>query len=341
MTLHAADLSGSNDPQLQEAIELWLEDDDRDSLGLISSLAQAGNVAARLLLARIEFTDRASTSFVNSLSRAQRMELFRPEKDKGPFRESWIGREARGGNPIAQSLASAISLGIDIPAIESLYALGESDAAEHLVRKVAVDGSDEQRDALMRLLPPGDELVPYLRGFRYARAGQTTGRAALRTIVSTVQNVAADSLILDRSADTRMAAQFVDMGYQAGSDAIEYESHGEHYNDLARWLADAPEALPIRSICDAMCDDVDRAACAVTAFGLLGGYYELIRIDTPLHNLISRTRFLSSLRATHMTLRRIIGARTEAGGEIFSRRELIEKSECLADALTTLGTGEN
>ena len=59
----ATELPGAEWPLLQEAVELWLDDNDSDSLTLMAELALEGNTAARLLLARIETTDRAFGDF--------------------------------------------------------------------------------------------------------------------------------------------------------------------------------------------------------------------------------------------------------------------------------------
>ena len=79
----SGELPGSGDPALQAAIDVWLQDNDEESLPVIASLAAAGNIAARLLLARIENTDRAPTDYVDGLSRKERVELFRSDAGKG------------------------------------------------------------------------------------------------------------------------------------------------------------------------------------------------------------------------------------------------------------------
>jgi hypothetical protein len=54
----ANDLSGFDDPSLLAAIEVWLQDNDPESLPIFASLAAEGNKAARLLLARIDLPNR-------------------------------------------------------------------------------------------------------------------------------------------------------------------------------------------------------------------------------------------------------------------------------------------
>ena len=73
----ANDLAGKDEPEFQAALQLWLNDNDDESLTRLSKLAMEGNVAARLLLARIEVTDRAPSEFVTQLTRKEYMDIFR------------------------------------------------------------------------------------------------------------------------------------------------------------------------------------------------------------------------------------------------------------------------
>ncbi len=115
--VQANDLSGSDDPALQAAIEVWLEDDDENSLPVIANLAGEGNIAARLLLARIEDTDRAPSDYVSSLSRTERVNLFRSTSGKGVFRPSWLKSEMLAGNKIASAFLKSSALEVNIDAI--------------------------------------------------------------------------------------------------------------------------------------------------------------------------------------------------------------------------------
>ena len=75
--LSANPLQGKDDPALQSAINLWLDNNDADSLTKFSTLAKTGNRAARMLLARIERTERAPSDFLERMTKSERMELFR------------------------------------------------------------------------------------------------------------------------------------------------------------------------------------------------------------------------------------------------------------------------
>ncbi len=64
---------GADDPVFHTAVEAWLNDNDAASLPVLALLSRKGNIAPRLLLSRIEITDRASGNFVKRLSRIERL----------------------------------------------------------------------------------------------------------------------------------------------------------------------------------------------------------------------------------------------------------------------------
>ena len=329
-------LYGVGDPMFRTAVETWLDDNDADSLPVLSSLAHNGNVAARLLLSRIETTDRASGDYVKGLSRAERLNLFRPETGSGVFRPSWLKTESDAGNAIAKALLDGTALGINIAAIQRLYDIGEVEATEHLVRKVAVDGSQVERQELAGFLPPQSELAPYLRAFRHAREGVTTGQTALQHMLGTIEGVGPESVELGHDADTRQAMEFVDIGYQAGGQTSDFGESNKYFQAVTRWVMSAPEATAVAKLCRQVCDEEEIPACTNTAFGLIGGYYEVVRFDSPMEAIVPQSRFLASKRASGMTLRRIAFTTTEAGEDAFLNRRFSEQSKCLANAAAAL-----
>ena len=320
----ATPLSGATEPEFTKAVETWLQDDDTHSLPLLASLASKGNIAARLLLARIEITDRASTEYVRQLSRGQRLDLFRSHRGNGNFRSSWLQLEADNGNLMAQTLLKATSLGINFSAITRLYEINEIESSEHLVRKIAVDGSAVEHQKLSTLLPEDSELVPYLRGFQFSRDGRTTGISALQHMTG---------MPVTSGTGIQSATRFVDYGYQAGKHAIGDWQNVSYFDAIGNWVLTAREARPVANLCLRNCLKTDLTACAIAAFGLVGGYYEVIRFDSPLENVISQDRFLDSPRAQGMVKRRIANAATEAGVRVFSEAELAQHSQCLANAI--------
>ncbi|MEM7562329.1 MAG: hypothetical protein AAF353_04665 [Pseudomonadota bacterium] len=317
-------LPGADEKRFTETVSQWLEDDDAKSLPAFSALAKQGNIAARLLLSRIEVTDRASTAYVKRLSRAERLKLFRSDQGQGEFRSSWLQVEAEKGNPLARGLLNATALGINFDTIKILYDLGEPEASEHLVRKISVDGSSADHLRLSAMLPRNSELTPFLKGFQFSRSGSSTGITALRHMTDTVGAA---------GPELQTAIRFVDYGYQAGKHAIGDWQGKPYFEAIAQWTLDAPQARPIANLCRQHCNQHQVDACAITALGLVGGYYEVIRFDSPVENIISQDRFLNSKRAKGMISRRIATAATEAGVRVFSDAELTGHSQCLARAV--------
>ncbi len=317
---------GADDPRLRQAIDLWLDDNDTDSLPAMAALANSGNQAAQFLVARIESSDRAPSRFVLGLSRSERHDLYRPAHSSGLFRPGWLKIEADSGNALARILFTSTELGISIPGITDLIAAGEPEAVDFKVRKVAVDGTDHQRDILIHQLPSDHDLMPYLRAFRYARNGLTTGRAALEHMIGKSVNAT-------EADDSYDAMRFVDIGYQAGDQTPRYGVENVYYDDIASWVMNAPAARSTAILCEQACPANEVQDCANLALGLVGGYYEAIRFDSPLETIIPQARFIESKRAVGMTRRKIASIRTEAGEAIFSEQEMRTKSNCLSDAI--------
>ncbi|MCP4981914.1 MAG: hypothetical protein GY935_15645, partial [Gammaproteobacteria bacterium] len=332
-SIAVTDIAGAGDDEFLRAVEIWLGDDDVRSLTMLASLSRKGNRAARLLLARIEITDRAPSVFVFGLDRIERNELYRDRRESSQFYPSWIWVEAEDGDQYAVTLRRAGELGIDFEAVRQLYALGEKEAAEHKIRKIAVDGSQRERAQLAKFLGPDDEHAPYLHGFRYAQRGMTTGQTALQTMIGQVKGVQPFDVELGVDADTKLAIVFVDIGYQAGRQVADYDLDGRHFDTITQWLLEASSASPIARLCRRTCSEAELPMCVLTAFGLIGGYYELLRFDSPLETLISQLRFLSSDRAEGMVSRKIASARSEASVPVFELGELRNRSACLATSV--------
>jgi hypothetical protein len=328
--VQADDLAGADDPALLSAISVWLQDNDEDSLPEIAALAGSGNIAARLLIAQIEITDRAPSAFIHSLSRNERVELFRSTSGKGVFRPSWLKQEMQAGNQIAAALLKAPALEVNIEAIKSLYVAGEPEATYDLVRQVAGNGTKEQKQELSAFLPETSELAPYLRALQTPVSGFTPGIAALQQIMGGVEYEQLEEILQGPEHDTSNAAEFVEFGYQNGVQSVNFDTGNSYYFDLASWIETSPLTAPIATVCNRNCESASVHSCAITAFGLVGGYYKAIRFDSPMESLIDQSTYATSNRAAGMLLRRISLVENASGNPLISDIALREKSECLA-----------
>ena len=104
---------------------------------------------------------------------------------------------------------------------------------------------------------------------------------------------------------------------------------------VVAWLAVNPSALPIRNACNESCSH-EWESCAVGVLGLTGGYYEAIRQDSPLENIIPQDTFLQSKRAWVQALRRASLNRAEHGGELASIEDLSSQSSCLGNVVANV-----
>lgn len=331
----ADNLKGLEEPALQGAIETWLEDNDEDSLPILAALAAEGNIAARLLLARIEATDQGPSNFLNDLSRKERVELFRSNSGKGLFRPTWLRSETKAGNQIASAFLNSTNTVVNIDAIKRLYEIGEIEAAYDLIREAAGNGSQEQKAELTHFLPDKSELMPYLRALQNPGAVLTPGHAALKLSINSNE-------LRGPESDTRTAAYFVEYGYQTGVQNSDFDHINHYYSDLANWIEVAPVAAPIAALCRRYCRD-NTQECVITAFGLVGGYYKAIKFDSPMQTLIEQSRYVTSDRAVGMVLRRVSFARPAGAAENFliSNDDLRTKSACLAEAVTEVRAQRN
>ncbi len=329
----ADDLSGIDDPALLAAVEVWLEDNDPDSLPVFAALAGEGNKAARLLLARIVATEQAASNFVSGLSRKERIDLFHSDSGKGLFRPTWLKSEMQAGNKLAAVLLESSLTTVNVPAIRTLYEIGEEEATYNPIRMVATSGSQDDKKELASFLPPGSELTPYLRAQQKPVKGFTTGHAALQMIIGGSEAVGSTSIFTGSEHDTGAAVDFVEFGYQNGVEASAFDQTNSYYDDLAEWIETDSATAPIATLCHRICNNEGTSSCAITAFGLAGGYYKVIKFDSPLQALIEQSRYVTSDRAVGMVLRRVSFVKTAAGTPMISDGDLGEKSVCLAKAV--------
>ncbi len=319
-------IEGSEHPELVSAINLWLKNDDENSLPLMAKLAREGNTAARLLLSRIERTERAPSAYLESLSVDEQQVLFRNPKKRGPFQLSWMLSEAESGNSLAALFLSSYVPKVDLDTIRALQAAGEVEATDHPVRIAALYGDAQIKKQLLDQLAP-----PQMRPFVVSQLPPAKRLAdGLASLEYMQQYGVGKPIDIATNSHVETTARFLALGIP----------YGDITNDnplratISNWLSQSPEATPIRKACEQHCSN-EVEQCGITLLGLTGGYYEAIRLDSPIENLISQTSFLKSPRAAAQALRRGALIRAEHGGEIASLTDIATQSECLARQVKT------
>ncbi len=320
----AIEIKDADNNEFKAAVQLWLENDDQSSLPLLSELAKQGNVAARLLLARIDKMDRAPSDFLDNMPREQRLTLMRSNKANGPFYPSWLEVEAQNNNPLAVELRKTQTPHVDLQTIENLRTLGEPQATDHLIRIAALYGGEKVHRELLNRKLVLEELKPYLYSQSLPPKKRADGVEAMLHIAAQTNTEIAEPDLTD--PDTLNLALFLSLGIPYG----EVNKTNQWFSMISQWLFNSDTTLPIADLCNQHCP-ADSASCAATIFGLSGGYYEVVRLDSPLESIISQIEFLKSERARQMTLRRAALMRAEHGGELATLEKIAQQSRCLAD----------
>lgn len=309
--------------RLSEVTALWLSGDDAQALPQLAELARTGNLDARLLLARIETQDLGPSPYRVAMDPDAAKALFRDATAPTLWPQTWLSVEAAKGAPRAVALQKASQPEPDLPLISQLHALGEAQASDHPTRILALRGSDAEKTALKAhpaLLP---ELAPYLAYLSDPPEPRGDGLAALRHITG-------DETIDATERDAMGMAGILALGFHYG----DHDAGNPWRPIVEHWLLSNPASRPVAALCETRCPQ-QAGACSFAMMALNGGYFELIRIDSPLETVIPQERFLHSPRAAQMVLRRATLARAETNLKwLGDAGEIAEISQCAADLVT-------
>lgn len=308
--------------RFEQAMASWLAGSDRDSLPLLAELAAEGDSLARILLAQIEVKDRGHSPYRAALKPSQARALFRRDAGYGGFSQTWLDVEAEAQNPLATALLSTRLPRPEEDLIKTLRGLGEVQATDYPIRVIALYGTEKQKKVLSESDLMLDELRPYLAHHMGQQEWRGEGIEALRHIAP----FAADMISTD-AEETVAIAGLLAHGI-TGDDA---EPDNPWRGLVEEWVLTAPATQPISDLCREQCPN-EVTGCGYMMLALSGGYYEVIRLDTPLESVISQEDFLASPRARLMTLRRAALAKHNANrGWLAREEEIREVSSCTAD----------
>lgn len=310
---------------IDDAVDLWLQGDDAKSLPMLAELAEAGDSDARMLLSRIETTDLGPSPYRLSLDAEQSRELFRFMPLGAVFGKSWMSIEAGEGNRRALAFLESLYPNPNPGVIERLQELGEEQATDYPSRIIALYGSSAMKRTLRENAGLLEELKPFLDYLSGAPEPSGDGIAALRHISGGTKG-----RVDAHDPDTRATAGLLSLGYGYGD-----VSDGNRWRPvIEEWLLTANATRPIAQLCERACPQ-EVASCAVAIMALNGGYFETIRLDSPLEKVIPQQRFLDSPRARLMALRRAALARNETNsGYLAEHDEIAGISACAANLIT-------
>ncbi len=321
----AQSIQGAQSSRFKQAISTWLDNKDDQSLPVLAELALEGNLAARLFLARIERTERELSNFLFNLSLQQRHALFRSPQSRGKFRLTWLQVEENLGNPLAKALSRSALSYVDLETIKILRSYGEILATDHLIRSASFHGDDEVRSKLLDGLTY-ENLLPFVRSQTRPIDKYSLGLEALRQVIGGETPVPADNI----SQQDKEAILFLALGSPFGK----LDKANPWTAVIEQWLQNNEAVKPIHDICSQQCPH-EVNSCAVNMLGLTGGYYEAIKLKTPLESIVSQSTYLKSTRAQLQVVRQAALRRAEDGSELVKISELSKKSQCLANLITT------
>lgn len=344
----SAEISGSNDVAFRTAMTQWLDDDDRQALPALSSLAHNGNKAARYLLAQIERTTHFATesSFMKSQNRQERISLLRIPKGLGGT--SWLEALQQDGEQLAAMLLEFKHRQIEYRHLDNLIKAGEKrllDYRKHgflatgdndLVRKLGKSGN----------LKTGEHFLLWfenLLGWRFSDKNVATDEEkqdSMQAMKADFQKQGIDSALFFVSAykylspktkETDRAFHFGSMLYPSHFNSRHHSHTTKEISEFGDWLlynSGKTEQLTLPyNICQTHCPN-SIGTCMAGTVDLSGGYFELARFTSPLENLISQEDYLSSDRAMNSILRRMKWQAEMRNHNAFSKLDV-----CLNDTL--------
>ena len=321
----SSDTTDKQERLLSSALSNWLEGEEVTALTEIRSLAVAGHSTSRLVLARIESTSMGQSNEILSLTKQERKALFRDTSANERFPQSWLLTEAEQGNNLAKLLIEADFPNVSLPLIKQLIDLGEVEAVNHQVRIAALYGSETEKNALWEQGLVPEEIKPFVRYLSSTPEPQGDGAAVLRIIADDEGELDLySSGSHDLAASGLLALGFGYAPFPSGNNWIQV---------IEKWLAELPGALPLQNACRETCPTDTQ--CLSTLLWLIGGYYEMTRLDTPLESALPQKDFLNSTRAKDTVLRWAAQARTELW-ELPELSEIKVGSQCLAEKIGSL-----
>lgn len=305
----------SASPQLQAAMDAWLADDDASALPAISALAASGDAQAGLLLGEIDRATNAEiqSDWLASLSGADRAALFQP--GGAQMTEALA---ASGDTLAAMMLAASNPAAASVEVAHTLLAFGEKERARLLAWRMLEAGKLAEVVTVPKEEPLFREMdwLWWMQG--WIAGGSQSGQPEQWVLVSEAKGRAAGVILANWSAQfiaaktpltptlKRVAAAL--QGRANGfADAAEREYAEKFVSGLARR---DPAMRPLGAICAQHCGQ-EIGACMLEGLRLIGGYGELMPLDTPYEGLIGQTPYSISKKAEN-NLRRLIRARRGA-----------------------------
>ena len=251
---------GSQDPRFLQATDEWLNGDELAALKELASLANEGQVAAKILVSRIADTPWFSMHIMQALNRNERIALFR--EPKGLSGRDWLA-SASEENELARAMWEAHSyVPPGVPDFETIVpTLVSYGEAKFLLRYFIETWKFGREDVAARALLENDTLFGaagrHFLGFALQSMMQGGKQPPLPTGINTAGDARAflDWLRQDIHQFAHRGLYPVD----AGRVAIPTQPKG--LSTLALAVQALPELQPLTLFCEATCGPPEQDAC--------------------------------------------------------------------------------
>ncbi len=294
---------------LQTAVSAWLDDDDATAVPLLAELARAGNEDAMLLLGQIARRPGELSPFLQALDRQERTRLL--EAAGGRFGRSWLKR-VKDNEPLADALLSVDVRDRRIAGARTLLELGENGQAVRVLKRVTGQFDDYREiDRIMSdaVLPRQVGWVAWIAADFAGRPRSAEAQAALETALQAAKSGERGDAdmqgllylrhlapLLESPGSLRREMAFAGAVLSGGHPQRETGGDGSRLTDRAAALTiTMPELEPVRRVCRSHCPG-EVGACTRTAYTLLGGYWGLTDLQSPLEKIIPSELYFSSDR---------------------------------------------
>jgi hypothetical protein len=250
----------------EQAIDLWLADQELEGLRALAQLAQQGDVKAQLLLGLIDKFAELQGAELIVMPRVERLALLRAPG--GMSGRNWVHFAAQQGDPIAVAWTDLWSMEAVLDTAKTLAALDEPRAlAETLITLVKRRESGFPAEILAQAWYP-------------------------QTLLMLSEN----RVLRDEDAAK----------LHPGDPQHRFGTKGKPEPEALRdWLRTSAVARPIRAVCTAQCPD-QQQACTMALYKALGSYEGLLTHASPVNALIAEDRFAHSPRGQAALARRIM-----------------------------------
>lgn len=325
---------GASDPAFQEAVDIWLSDDDATSLPMLAGLAHDGNVAAQILLGQIESEQRLLSPWVATLDWREREAIF--TGPAGKFGRSWLSIAAERSD-LARIFRTAMDFGKMASVVPELLALGESRTID---RVLGILWGAGEWDALLRLESQG-VVPPQFHWAAWHAAGQIWLESRSDEAVGRMRDIAATV----RGTDPEFGAQLeLSIERLAGLEPgtpedvrsmrkLSFQDFLDFQSYTADRIRDSHIGKQAAGVCRALCPSRTESCEAVAYPGDLPAH-----LGSPVATIIPTERYVTSQRAIGELLRTHTWFSPSSKGtdDYLERMEeylqkLAEKSQCLAD----------